>query len=96
MAHPSRPRGAVFRPRFTLTIVYFAGFFLLYCAALAAPPLLHAWRDAATSSEQQDAAAFAAVRAAVGARLSLAVVGAIATLALGLFARVLPGLRGPR
>ena len=96
MAQPSRPGGAVFRPRFALTIVYFAGFFLLYCAALAGPPLLHAWREAASSPEQQDAAAFAAVRAAVGARISLAIVGALATLALGIFARVLPGLRGPR
>ena len=54
MTHPARG-GAVFRPRFSLTILYFAGFFLLYCAGLAAPVLLDVWRSMPPGPEQQAA-----------------------------------------
>ena len=82
----------MFRPRFTLTILYFAGFFLLYCAGLAAPVLLDVWRSMPPGPEQQ-AASFDAVRAAIGPRIPITLVAALATTALGIVARVLPGLR---
>ena len=92
-----RPQGggAVFRPRFTLTILYFAGFFLLYAGALVAPALLEVARSVPPGPEQQ-AASFDAARAALTARFPIALVAALATLALGIFARVRPGQRRPR
>jgi hypothetical protein len=92
-----RPQGggAVFRPRFTLTILYFAGFFLLYAAALVAPALLEVARSV-PPGPAQETASYDAARAALSARMPIALVAALATLALGIFARVLPGLRGPR
>ena len=91
----SRSDDAVFRPQFTLTILYFAAFFFVYCAALVAPALLDVLRRVPPGPEQQ-AASYDAARAALSARIPIALVAALATLALGLFARVLPGLRGPR
>ena len=85
----------MFRPRFTLTILYLAGFFLLYCVALAAPVLLEVARSVPPGPEQQ-AASFDAARAAMGPRLPIALAAAVATTALGIVARVLPGLRRPR
>jgi len=95
MSQRSRGGGAVFRPRFTLTILYFAGFFLLYAAVLVAPALLAVARSVPPGPEQQ-AASYDAARAALSARMPIALVAALATLALGIFARVLPGLRRPR
>jgi hypothetical protein len=92
-----RPRrgGAAFQPRFTLTIVYFAAFFLLYAAVLVAPALFEVARSVPPGPEQQ-AASYDAARAALSARFPIALVASLATLALGIFARVLPGLRRPR
>jgi hypothetical protein len=88
------PRGgATFRPRFTLTILYFCAFLLLFCAALALPALFEVWRTLPPGPEQE-AAAREAARRAVGPRLPIAVLAALATTAIGLAARVLPGLRG--
>jgi len=95
MSQRSQGGGAVFRPRFTLTILYFAGFFLLYAAVLVAPALLAVARSVPPGPEQQ-AASYDAARAALSARMPIALVAALATLALGIFARVLPGLRRPR
>jgi hypothetical protein len=92
MSHPSRGGGAVFRPRFTLTILYFAGFFLLFCAGLAAPAMLEVWRSTAPGPAQQ-AASFDAVRASLGPQIPIALAAAFVTTAVGIAARVLPGLR---
>ena len=90
------PRGgATFRPRFTLTILYFFAFLLLFCAALAAPALLEVLRSMPPGPEQE-AAAREAARRAVAPRLPIAALAALATTAVGLVARLLPGLRKPR
>jgi hypothetical protein len=87
--------GSAFRPRFTLTILYFFAFLLLFCAALAAPALLGVLRDMPPGPEQE-AAAREAARRAVAPRLPIAALAALATTALGIVARILPGLRTPR
>jgi hypothetical protein len=90
------PRGgAAFRPRFTLTILYFLAFLLLFCAALAAPALLDVLRNLPPGPDQQ-AAAREAARRAVSPRLPLAALAALVTTAVGAIARILPGLRHPR
>jgi hypothetical protein len=89
------PRGgAAFRPRFTLTIVYFLAFLLLFCAAVAAPALLEILRSVPPGPEQE-AAAREAARHAVAPRLPIAALAALATTAIGIATRILPGLRAP-
>jgi hypothetical protein len=92
MTPRSRRDGAAFQPRFTLTILYFAAFFLLYALFLVAPALLDVARRVPPGPELQ-AASFEAARGALSRRFPIALVASIATLALGIFARVLPGLR---
>jgi hypothetical protein len=90
------PRGgAVFRPRFTLTILYFFGFLLLFCLAVAAPALYEVLQSAPPGPEQQTLAREAA-RRAVGPRLPIAALAALAATAVGTGARLLPGLRERR
>lgn len=87
--------GAAFRPRFTVTILYFVAFLLLFCAAFATPALLEVLRSMPPGPEQQDAAREAA-RRAVGPRLPIAALAALATTAVGVLTRRLPGTRAPR
>jgi hypothetical protein len=87
-------RGTAFRPRLTLTIVYFFAFLLLFCLALAAPALHDVWRSMPPGAEQE-AAAREAARRAVGPRLPIAALAALATTAIGVAARLLPGFRQP-
>ena len=88
------PRGgAAFRPRFTLTILYFFAFLLLFSAALVAPALLAVLHGMPPGPEQE-AAAREAARVALGPRLPIAALAALATTAVGVVARVLPGFRG--
>ena len=94
MSPRARRGGAAFQPRFTLTILYFAAFLLLYCAALAAPALLEVMRNAPPEPEQH-AAGYEAVRTALAGRVPLAAGAALVTLAIGIYARLLPGLRRP-
>jgi hypothetical protein len=96
---PLPPRaGAAFRPRFTLTIVYFFAFLLLFCAALAAPALYEV-SQAIPGGPDPDAAAYdagyEAARRVVGPRVLLAALAALATTAVGVSARLLPGFRRP-
>jgi hypothetical protein len=93
MMLPSRS-GAAFRPRFTVTILYFFAFLLLFCAAFAAPALLEILRSMPPGPEQESAAREAA-RRAVGPRLPIAALAALATTAVGTVARLLPGARSP-
>ncbi len=89
---PSPARGASrFRPQFTLTLLYVFAFTVIYGVAFVAPSLWEVWRTMPPGPAQQDAARDAA-HAAVHLRLAL--LAAIATTALGSWARVLPGLRG--
>jgi hypothetical protein len=92
----ARPR-AVFRPTFTLTIAYFLLFLLLYLLLLVMPvlwPLLS--QPVAVGDEQrmmEEAQRLA--RDAAQGRVFVAVIAAIATLGLGAWAGVLPGLKKP-
>ena len=92
MASRTRPAGAAFRLRSTLTLLYLFAFVVLYCLAIAAPAMLDVLRSMPPGPEQE-AAAREAVRSAVGPRLLLAVVAAVFTTGLGTRARILPGLR---
>jgi len=90
------PRGgATFRPRFTLTILYFFAFLLLFCAALAAPALTEVVRTTPPGPEQE-AIAREAARRAVGPRLPIAALAALVATAIGIYTRVLPGFRAAR
>jgi hypothetical protein len=89
------PRGgAAFRPHFTLTIVYFFAFLLLFCAAVATPALLEVLQSMPPGPEQE-AAAREAARRAVAPRLPIAALAALTTTAIGVATRILPGLRTP-
>ena len=92
MAPRARGGGAVFRLRATLALLYLFAFLLLYCAALAAPAMVEVLRSVPPGPEQE-AVAREAVRRAVGPRLLVAFVAALATTVLGARARVLPGFR---
>ena len=90
------PRGgATFRPRFTLTILYFFAFLLLFCIAITAPALFEVLRSTPPGPEQQ-AIAREAARRAVGPWLPLAALAALVVTGIGIYARALPGFREPR
>ncbi len=88
------PRPA-FQPRFTIGLFYLAAFFMLYALILAAPALIEVGTTVPPGPEQQEIAKQAA-KEALQSRLWMAVVAAIATVALGIRAGVLPGTRPPR
>ena len=84
---------AAFRPRITTLLVYVAGFFFCYCAALVAPGLIELWRElpqapAAADLERAEQTAMQTVRP----RLWLALTAAVFTAALGASAGILPGI----
>ena len=85
----------VFQPRFTIGLFYLAAFFMLYALVLAAPALIEVATTVPPGPEQQEIAKQAA-KEALQSRLWIAVVAAIATVALGIRAGVLPGTRSPR
>jgi len=92
---PPRRRPPPFpRPFFTLAIVYLFGFFLVYALALVAPALLAVARSMPPGPDQQAAAERAAYEAAQG-RMGIAFVLALATVALGVWSKRLPGFRAP-
>lgn len=92
--HPilSRRRAPAFRPSFTLALVYLVGFFLVFAFLLILPELLAVLRDVAPGPEQQRIAADVAQRAAAP-RLIWALGFALASVALGSYLQVLPGLK---
>jgi hypothetical protein len=90
---PSRP--PPFRPRFTLTLFYIAGFFLLYALLFVAPdlaPLLGAEGQALPPDQLQERARQVAQQAMRG-KVILALAASIATVGLAAWRRVLPGMR---
>jgi hypothetical protein len=83
---------AHFRPRATLALLYFFGFFFLFSFLLVAPTLWRGFQRVSADPSQWDAAQLA-VQQAMRPRLWLAVVlAAVATL-LGGRSGVLPGGR---
>jgi ABC-type Fe3+ transport system permease subunit len=94
---PARRRAPPFRPLFSLTLAYFAGFFLLFCLLIVAPALVRA-AGQGEPSEEMEARAQSAAHDAIQGRLPIAFLGALVATGLGVYARALPGMRdgGPR
>jgi len=85
-----------FQPRFTLSILYLAGFFFLYALLIVLPEMLGVLESTPPGPEQQELAEAAAREALDGADLLLAFLAAAATVGVGAYYQVLPGLRVPR
>jgi len=90
---------AAFRPQFTLLVIYFFVFFVLFCFLLALPDLVAAARalpprDGPLTDAEREAGARIAADALRG-KLPLALAATLAVLALGAWTRALPGLRRP-
>ncbi|MEN8162140.1 MAG: hypothetical protein ABFS41_18870 [Myxococcota bacterium] len=90
-------RGAPFRPRFTLTIVYLIAFFLLYALAFALPDLIAGAGElgpgpAELTPEEQARATEIARNALGGGRILIAVVASVLTVGFALWRRLRPGL----
>jgi hypothetical protein len=93
---PSRP--APFRPRFTLLVLYVAGFFFFYAMLFALPELLGGLGELEPGSgplttEQQEQAKQISREALGGGRVLISLLAAIVTTALGIWRRALPGVR---
>jgi hypothetical protein len=100
MNPPRDPRGPApaFRPVFTLMLVYFFVLFLFFALLLTVPAqleALHALPPDASDDEAIQALAQVSQRAVAG-RLWLALLATCVTLAIGAYARVLPGIKRPR
>jgi hypothetical protein len=90
-------RGAAFRPRFTLTIVYLIVFFLFYALAFALPDLIAGAGELGPgpgelTEEEKARAAEIARNALGGGRILIAVVASVLTVGFGAWRRRLPGL----
>jgi hypothetical protein len=100
MAAAPRRRSAFgpFQPRFTLLMLYFFALFFVYCFALVSPALVEFFEvgRSADAGPEQQARLAQAVREALRGRLWIALLAATGTLSLGIWARLLPGLRPPR
>lgn len=99
---PRRPRPPApsFRPEFTLLILYFFAIFFAFALLLALPALLEALRSLPPGegplTEAERALAAEAARDALRGRIPYAVLGSLVVLAIGVWTRSLPGLRGRR
>jgi len=94
--HPlaGRRRAPAFRPSFTLSIVYLIAFFFLYAFLLTMPELLAVLRDMEPGPEQERVAE-QIVQKAFGPRFIYAVGLSLASVGLGAYLRVLPGMKRP-
>jgi hypothetical protein len=88
-------RAAPFRPRFTLTLFYLAGFFLLYALLFVAPELAPLLGDEARAlpPEELRARARQVSQQAMQGKVLLALAAAVITVGLAAWRRVLPGMR---
>jgi hypothetical protein len=87
---PRRP--PTFRPRATLALFYFFGFFFLFAFLLAAPALWRGFQAVSADASQWEAAQ-TAVQHAIAPRLWIALVAAAAATLIGGRTGVLPGSR---
>lgn len=94
-APPPRRGRPVFRPRFSLSLLYTVFFFFLFALLLALPELLEAARSLPPGSRSEDLARGEQVarQALSGAELLLALGLALAATVLGARSGRLPGLR---
>jgi hypothetical protein len=95
---PPRAPRAVFRPRFTLTLVYLVFFFFLFGLIIALPDLLAGARELGPGPEELAPEELERAReitrgALAGGRLLIALGLAVIVTGLGSYARLLPGLR---
>lgn len=91
-------RAPPFRPRFTLVLFYVAGFFLLYAMLFALPDLLAGARTLGPgpeelTPEERAQAQEIARQALSGGKVFIALVASLATVGLGIWRNVLPGVR---
>jgi hypothetical protein len=91
---PSR-RTQPFRPRFTLTLLYLAVFFLLYGLLFSAPDLapLLGEEGRALSPEALQQRAQEATQQTMRGKVPLAFAAAVVTVGLAAWRRALPGMR---
>jgi len=78
-------------------LLYFSALAFVYCFALASPMLYHYFEigSASDSGPKEQALLADAMRETLRGRLWIAALAAAATTGLGIWARVLPGLRPP-
>jgi hypothetical protein len=91
-------RSQPFRPRFTLMLLYVAAFFVLYAMLFALPDLLAGARDLGPGPEELSPEELARARdtaheAMSGGKVLIALLASVATVGLGTWRRVLPGMR---
>jgi hypothetical protein len=84
-----------FRPRFMLTLLYLAGFFVLYALLLVAPellPLLGSEGRSLPPEELRERARQVSQQAMQG-KVLIALAAALVTVGVGAWRRALPGMR---
>jgi hypothetical protein len=95
--YPRRPRPAPFSPRATLSILYFAGFIVLFGVLFAAPDLVAGFRELPPGQGELTPAELArareVARASLAGRVPLIVGCALVTLGFAIWRGALPGLR---
>lgn len=95
-APPPRTTTATFRPRFTLSLLYLAFFFLAYSLLLVAPELAQVEVPADPADDEAALAVVSErIRQVAGPRLPVALLLTLGTLYLGIRQRLLPGMRAP-
>ena len=94
MSEPRRSRSPTFQPRFTLSLLYLSGFFLLYCLLFVAPELYEVMQNVPPGPEQEQAAQ-EITHQVIRPRLPYALAAALATTVLAARAGWLPGMRPP-
>jgi len=82
----------VFRPSFTLALVYVVAFFTLYAVLLILPELLRVLAEVPPGPEQQEIAEQVA-REAARPRIAYAMALALLSVGLGSYLKILPGLK---
>ncbi len=82
-----------FRPRFTITLLYLFGIFVLYALAVAAPALHDVYENVPPGPRQQEMARQASQEALHAPRIWIVAIAALATTALGARLGLLPGTR---
>jgi hypothetical protein len=92
--HTRRRPAPSFHPRATLGLLYVFFFFFLYCIVLALPDVVEAARSLPPQPVPDEAQRSAEVwRQSLRGKVPFAFVAAVVTTGLGIYARVLPGVR---
>lgn len=85
-------RPPVFRPHFTLGLVYLVVFFLLFAFVLILPSLLDVLAEL-PPGPQQEQAAYEIAREAARPRIFAAFALSVATVVVGTYYQILPGMK---